>query len=206
MSKEGRQEREREAMRILILETAGQLVAENGIQKLSIRKIAERMEYSPGIIYHYFEGKEDIIGQLLEQGYRNLLQKLNAATAHNSEELLPEEALSRSLSQFIHMAIAEGTQYRNILLNDSAAVLRHTAVLHMGASQERKAIGMLCATLRRFKGLGSQSERELELTAQVIWSAAFGLIIRLTVENPPEEQKEALISRHLQAMLAIASG
>lgn len=190
MSKEGRQEREREAMRTLILETAGQLVAENGIQKLSIRKIAESMEYSPGIIYHYFEGKEDIIGQLLEQGYRNLLQNLNAATAHNSEELLPEEALSRSLSQFIRMAIEEGTQYRNVMLNDSAAVLRHTAVLHMGALQERNAIGMLCATLRRFKGLASQSERELELTAQVIWSAAFGLIIRLTVENPRRNRRK----------------
>lgn len=46
MGKAERQEQEREAMRNLILTTAGELLAEKGIRQLSIRKIAERMEYS----------------------------------------------------------------------------------------------------------------------------------------------------------------
>lgn len=206
MNKEERQTREREAMRSLILETAGKLVYEVGIEKLSIRKIAERMEYSPGIIYHYFDGKEDIVGQLLQQGYSKLIAGLKPASQQPGEELLPEEMLTRSLSQFIRMALTEELQYRNIMLNHSAAVLSHTAVLHRGAAEERKAISMLCATLSRFERKEPYTPAELELTAQIIWSAAFGLIVRLTVENPPEEQREALIARHLQAMIVIAKG
>ncbi|MFD1906285.1 hypothetical protein ACFSQ7_23425 [Paenibacillus rhizoplanae] len=53
----------------------------------------------------------------------------------------------------------------------------------------------------------SCEQRELELTAQIIWSAAFGLIMRLMVEgNLPDEQKEALINRHIEAMVHIAQG
>lgn len=205
MGKEERQEQERKAMRNLILTTAGELVAEKGIGQLSIRKIAERMEYSAGIIYHYFQGKEDIVEQLLQQGYRELMGGLAAGSDTAQSEVSAEDNLSQSLSQFIRMTIAEGSQYRNMMLNDSPAVLNHTAVLHKGAALERNAISMLCRALRQFKGMAARKEEEIELTAQVIWSAAFGLIMRLSVEkNLPEEQKEALITRHVEAMLLIA--
>jgi AcrR family transcriptional regulator len=90
MSKEQRQEQEREAMRHLILTTAGELVAEKGIKQLSIRKIAKRMDYSAGIIYHYFQGKEAIVEQLLQQGYRELIDGLTARlhTSQNEPFLL----------------------------------------------------------------------------------------------------------------------
>ncbi|AIQ58946.1 TetR/AcrR family transcriptional regulator [Paenibacillus borealis] len=205
MGKEERQEQEREAMRNLILTTAGELVAEKGIRQLSIRKIAERMEYSAGIIYHYFQGKEDIVEQLLQKEYRELIGGLAGGSHIPQSKVSAEDNLSQSLSQFIRMTTAEGSQYRNVMLNDSPAVLNHTAVLHKGAALERNAISMLCRTLRQFRGMASRKEEEIELTAQVIWSAAFGLIMRLNVEkNLPEEQKEALITRHVEAMLLIA--
>lgn len=205
MSKEQRQEQEREAMRHLILTTAGELVAEKGIKQLSIRKIAKRMDYSAGIIYHYFQGKEAIVEQLLQQGYRELIDGLTARLHTSQNEESAEEKLSQSLSQFIRVTTAEESQYRNVMLNDSPAVLNHTAVLHKGAALEHNAISMLCSILRQFKGMDACKEEEMELTAQVIWSAAFGLIMRLTVEKElPEEQKETLIARHVEAMLLIA--
>lgn len=205
MSKEQRQAQEREAMRNLILAAAGELAAENGIEKLSIRKIAERMDYSAGVIYHYFQGKEDIVEQLLQRGYKELVGGLSAGSQTIPAELPPASRLRQSLTQFIRMTTAEGSTYRNVMLNDSPAVLNHTAVLHKGASKEREAIGMLCSTLRHFEGMSTRPEIEIELTAQVIWSAAFGLIMRLGVEkNLPEEQKEALIVKHVEVMLRIA--
>ncbi|WP_405113564.1 TetR/AcrR family transcriptional regulator [Paenibacillus sp. FSL K6-1217] len=207
MSKEERKAQEREAMRNLILATAGELVKEKGIQQLSIRKIAQRMDYSAGSIYHYFEGKEEIVEQLLQQGYDEFMVGLV-----NGPDPLPagesvEDHLRRSLAQYIRMTTAEGSSYRTVMLNDSPAVLSHTAVLHQGAARERNAIRMLCSNLRQFRGMASRSEREIELTAQVIWSAAFGLILRLTVEKQlPEEQREALIAGHIEAMVHIARG
>lgn len=206
MTKEERQEREREEMRILILETAGQLIAEGGIEKLSIRKIADKIEYSPGIIYHYFQGKEDIIEQVLQKGYRDMVSGLNSGQAREQIDQSPEELLKQSLLQFIRMSLTEGSQYRNVMLNDSPTVLSHTAVLFKGAAQERQALGILCQCLRQFEQMSTREDIYVERTAQVIWSAAFGLILRITVEKDlPMEQREALIAHYLEAMLAIAT-
>ena len=207
MSKEQRKAQEREAMRKLILATAGELVKEKGIRQLSIRKIAERMDYSAGSIYHYFEGKDDIVEQLLQQGYAEFMAGLVPGPDPLPDKESAVEQLRRSLNQSIRMTIAENSPYRSVMLNDSPAVLSHTGVLHQGASQERNAIRMLCSNLRQFKAMRSRSDEEIELTAQVIWSAAFGLSMRLTVEKDlPEVQKETLIASHIDAMVHIASG
>ena len=49
-----RQERDREAVRRAILDAARELFVAEGYQNVSIRKIAERIEYSPAAIYGYF--------------------------------------------------------------------------------------------------------------------------------------------------------
>ncbi|WP_410511072.1 TetR/AcrR family transcriptional regulator [Paenibacillus sp. BR2-3] len=204
MTTESRKEREREEMRTLILESASRIIAEEGIEKLSIRKIANIIEYSPGIIYHYFQGKEDIVEHVLQKGYQQMVSGIRTAQSEGMNDQ-PALKLKHSLRQFINMSIAEGAQYRNVMLNESPAVLRHTAVLFRGAAQERPAIGMLCQNLRQFQHMKDKEDAYVERTAQVIWSSAFGLIMRLTVEKDlPEEQREALISHYLDAMLAIA--
>lgn len=56
-----RRDRDRQEMRKLIVETATQILVEEGIDQVSIRRIADRIEYSPGTIYLYFEDKDDIL-------------------------------------------------------------------------------------------------------------------------------------------------
>src|SRR3954470_18451455 len=67
-----RQERDREAIRRGILDAARDLFVTEGYQNVSIRKIAERIEYSPAAIYGYFPSKDDIFFALAEQGFRLL--------------------------------------------------------------------------------------------------------------------------------------
>jgi AcrR family transcriptional regulator len=67
-----RQERDREAVRRAILDAARELFVSEGFQNVSIRKIAERVEYSPAAIYGYFENKDDIFFALAEEGFRLL--------------------------------------------------------------------------------------------------------------------------------------
>lgn len=204
MTKGSRKERERDEMRTIILEAASRIVTEQGIEKLSIRKIAHNIEYSPGIIYHYFLGKEDIVEHLLQDGYQKMVTGISSAQGETLVEE-PGTMLKQALRTFIDMSLAESSQYRNVMLNDSPAVLSHTSVLYKGASLERKAISMLCQGLRQFQHMKDKNEVYIELTSQVIWSSAFGLIMRFTVEKDlPNEQKEALISHYLDAMLVIA--
>jgi len=67
-----RQERDREAVRRRILDAARDLFVTDGFQNVSIRKIAERIEYSPAAIYGYFPSKDDIFYALAEEGFRLL--------------------------------------------------------------------------------------------------------------------------------------
>src|SRR5919202_6941068 len=67
-----RQERDREAVRRAILDAARDLFVAEGYKNVSIRKIAERIEYSPAAIYSYFASKDDIFYALAEEGFRLL--------------------------------------------------------------------------------------------------------------------------------------
>ena len=67
-----RQERDREAVRRSILDAARELFVSEGYQNVSIRKVAERIEYSPAALYGYFPSKDDIFFALAEEGFRLL--------------------------------------------------------------------------------------------------------------------------------------
>ena len=75
-----RQERDREAVGRSILDAARELFVAEGFQNVSIRKIAERIEYSPAAIYSYFASKDDIFLALAGEGFHLLDEKVNAAT------------------------------------------------------------------------------------------------------------------------------
>ena len=71
-----RQDRERHAVRHSILDAARDLFVSEGYRNVSIRKIAERIEYSPAAIYSYFPSKDDIFFALSEEGFRRLNAKV----------------------------------------------------------------------------------------------------------------------------------
>jgi AcrR family transcriptional regulator len=54
------------------LDAARELFVAEGYQNVSIRKIAEKIEYSPAAIYSYFPSKDDIFLALAEEGFRML--------------------------------------------------------------------------------------------------------------------------------------
>jgi|SRR5437773_543802 len=80
-----RQERDREAVRRAILDAARDLFVSEGYRNVSIRKIAERIEYSPAAIYSYFPSKDDIFFELAEEGFRLLSEAPPAAPSTAGE-------------------------------------------------------------------------------------------------------------------------
>ena len=67
-----RQSRQKEAVGRAILDAARDLFVAEGYHNVSIRKIAEKIEYSPAAIYSYFPSKDDIFFALAEEGFRIL--------------------------------------------------------------------------------------------------------------------------------------
>ncbi|QCR22455.1 TetR/AcrR family transcriptional regulator [Pontibacter sp. SGAir0037] len=76
-----RKKRHKEELRSSILEAAWELVVQDGWQALSIRKIAEVIEYSVPVIYDHFANKEAILLELTKQGFQHLNQELIKAKA-----------------------------------------------------------------------------------------------------------------------------
>ena len=68
-----RKERDAHNMRQRILEAAMDLFSKEGYEGVSMRRIADKIEYSAGTIYRYFENKDDIMLQLCYQGFEKLL-------------------------------------------------------------------------------------------------------------------------------------
>ena len=84
--------RQREEVRCSILTAAWQLVKEEGWQSLSIRKIADAIEYSVPVIYDHFENKEAILLEFTKKGFRLLTEQLeNASKEHSDPERQLEE-------------------------------------------------------------------------------------------------------------------
>jgi AcrR family transcriptional regulator len=72
-----RREREREEVRRKILDAAREQFADNGYDKVTMRGIAEAIEYSPTTIYQYFKDKDDLVNELCEHDFSRLLGVLS---------------------------------------------------------------------------------------------------------------------------------
>jgi hypothetical protein len=68
MGTKERHERDRHRIRQGILDAARELFIAEGYQHVSMRKIADRIEYSPAAIYSYFPRKDDIFFASLPRG------------------------------------------------------------------------------------------------------------------------------------------
>jgi AcrR family transcriptional regulator len=91
-----RQERDREAVRRSILDAARNLFVSEGYGNVSIRKVAEQIEYSPAAIYGYFPSKDDIFYALADEGFA-LLGLATAGDLDLRDELSSLDRLRESL-------------------------------------------------------------------------------------------------------------
>lgn len=64
-----RRQKEKEEIRKSIMDTALDIAISEGWNSVTIRKIAETIEYTPPIIYEYFKNKEDLFNELVLMGH-----------------------------------------------------------------------------------------------------------------------------------------
>lgn len=64
-----------------ILEAARDIMAEGGLEGLSMRAVADRIGLSATAIYHHFKGKDDLVSRVVHIGYRRFGEYLQQAIA-----------------------------------------------------------------------------------------------------------------------------
>lgn len=131
-----RHERDREAVARAILDAARELFVCEGYQNVSIRKIAERIEYSPAAIYGYFPSKDDIFFALADEGFRLLSGDRERDTAL---EALPPLDRIRTICRRFYQFSLEHPQYFALMFVDRSVPRIGREYERFSSAREMKA-------------------------------------------------------------------
>jgi len=110
-----RKERDKAEMREMILQSAHKLFIDRGFEEVSIRNIAEAIEYSPATIYLYVKDKNEIFYALHNEAFK----KFNAEMAELATIPLPFDRLIRMGEKYIRFAAEHPKYYEIMFIMDS---------------------------------------------------------------------------------------
>lgn len=193
-----RQERDREAVRRAILDAARDLFVSEGYQNVSIRKIAERIEYSPAAIYSYFPSKDDIFFALAEEGLR-LLHTIDVGAG--LQHLAPLERI-RSIFRHLYAFSCEHPQYFALLFLERSVPRISREYERFATMRDMKtqiaAHVQECIDARVFPAVVDPL-----VTVRLLLMAIVGVVVmRLSGRLASTEDADALASDMLDVVLA----
>jgi len=194
-----RQERDREAVSRAILDAARDLFVRDGFEHVSIRKIAELIEYSPAAIYGYFPSKDDIFFALAEEGFR----LLHGDQQHRAvlEALSPVERV-RAIFWRLYVFSCEHPQYFALMFVDRTVprISREYERFTFAREIKRALVSDVEAAMRS-GDLPSTVTPDLVL--RIVSSALIGVaVLRLSDRLTPGEDPDALARDVLEVTLA----
>lgn len=102
-----RRARAKENLRRAILDAARELFATEEYQAVSLRRIAEKIEYSPAAIYLHFQDKKEILFHLIDEGFAMLSARLEALQVAD-----PVERLRQGAPIYLDFAFTQPHYYR----------------------------------------------------------------------------------------------
>jgi AcrR family transcriptional regulator len=164
------------SLKTRIVEAARDIVSEKGLDALSMRALAERIGYSPATIYLHFRGKEELLRDVVEEGFRRLGEKVQEQT-----EALGEGANAARR----HRAL--GRAYARFALDNTAyfrVMFELPTVAHMGNGAEchregrAEAAGSWCnvvSTVQQAIDEGLIRVRDAQHGAIIAWALVHGL-------------------------------
>jgi len=134
-----RQERDREAVRQGILDAARDLFVGHGFEQVSIRKIAEKIEYSPAALYSYFPSKDDIFYALAEEGFRLLYAHDDTAALEATLQALPPLERITAIFWKLYEFSRQQPQYFELMFVDRSVPRISQAYERFAFARETKA-------------------------------------------------------------------
>jgi AcrR family transcriptional regulator len=172
-----RREREREALRTRIVEAARDIVSGEGLDALSMRAIAERIEYSPATLYLYFRDKDEILREVVAEGFRRLGEESRGQLARLPADADPAES-HRSLGRAYARFALENTAYFRVMF-ELPTVARMAGAAGCGAEapspEGSDAWCILVDTLRRAIDAGRVRRADPAHAAFISWGLLHGL-------------------------------
>ncbi len=169
MPTKNRRDREKEALRTLILESASSLFQEVGYEGTTLRKIAKRIEYNPATIYSYFKSKEEIFYALQKQAFQGFYQALQTV----GKEPDPGKRLTSMGRAYIKFALDNPQAYDLMfVMQEPMQALGDEEGWVLG----EKNFHLLHDTVVECIAAGLLSPEDSESLAMMIWAMMHGLV------------------------------
>jgi AcrR family transcriptional regulator len=196
MSIAERKSRHKADLKQEILDAARDLFVGEGYENVSMRKIAEKVDYAPGTIYLYFKDKTEILDTLCRQTFEKLRARLDAIRKDPGD---PVEGLRRGLRTYIQFGLDNPNQYivTFVLAKREAEVRKRS-----GATAGAACFDCLRGIVRQCMEAGYINGGEVEETAQALWVSIHGLTSLMVMDcGFPFVEQTRLIERQLDILI-----
>ncbi len=172
-----RQAQEKQELRQAILTAAGALFLEQGYERFSLRKVAERIGYSPTTIYLYFRDKDDLLFTVVDEGFVRFGHQL-AAAAESQED--PWERIIALGRAYVTFGLQNPVYYQLMFLQRTDFLTQRA----VGESQPRIAsFRVLQQAVQQAIDAGVLRPGDVESYSDVLWALVHG-ITSLAISMP----------------------
>lgn len=110
-----RRKMEKEKIKREIHKAASEIIIEEGYSKLSIRKIATKIDYSPSLIYNYYENKADIVLSIWKEKSTKIIHTMSSLKLDDPNE---KNNIKNLFKTYINLILESPEEYRAIMLNN----------------------------------------------------------------------------------------
>lgn len=168
-----RRERERQETRQLILEAARELFVREGYEAVSMRKIAEKIEYSAPAIYHHFRDKESLLAELCLHDFRALAGAFLRIGRIDD----PVERIRRIGEAYVEFGLENPSQYRFMFMAEHPEPGTGDA-LELKGNPEQDAYAFLRLAVREAieQRLFRPELDNVDLVSQMLWASVHGIV------------------------------
>ena len=177
-----RRERQRREVRGGILAAAREIAASEGWRAVTIRKIADRIEYSPPVIYEHFGSKDEILLELVRLGYAEQLGMLESVLGKAEG---PEEAMLGMADAWMDFAFDSPDLYQAMYGLGGAPFAAETQ------SEGEKIADVVGSVLEVFLQKHGNEVEDIESRVTLLWSTVHGLVALAMVGRIPGGEKQA---------------
>jgi AcrR family transcriptional regulator len=188
-----RKERDKQEMRKLILSTAMKLFLEEGYSNVSIRRIADKIEYSPATIYLYFKDRDEILYALHNEGFEELFKRQMAVLSVPD----PRERLRKQAEEYIRFGL-EHPEYYNLMFIMRGPIRKVEEMKDWNFGL--RSYDVLKDNVKECIGAMFGSKTDVDTATFALWSSAHGIVSLILRNRCPMIDHEHVQSVALAAI------
>ncbi len=192
MGSKDRRERERQETRGKILEAAHELFVRDGVEAVTMRAIADRIEYTPTAIYHHFRDKMHLVYECCMEDFILLAKEFQRLTKTDD----PVERLRQIGMAYAEFGLAHPNHYRFMFMTPLPVPSTLKMDYQELAQQEGDpAVDSYAALLQAVQdavdaGRLRPEHADAQKTAQILWATMHGMVSLLIVKGENEMLKQ----------------